>query len=68
MVLITVPIQIVWNIPDSSFITSMQTDEVTCRVVMVLGDYSNYLSGFIIMIISIDRMMAVRSPVAHRYY
>ena len=45
MVLITVPIQIVWNIPDSSFTTSMQTDEFTCRVVMVLGDYGNYLSG-----------------------
>ena len=66
MVLITVPIQIVWNVPDSSFTRPLQTDEVTCRVVMVLGDYGNYLSGFIIMIISIDRMMAVRSPVAHR--
>ena len=67
MVLITVPIQIVWNVPYSSFTTPMQTDEFTCRVVMVLGDYGNYLSGFIIMIISIDRMLAVRSPVAHRY-
>lgn len=42
-------------------------DNLACKMMMFFRVFGYYLSSFILVVISIDRMLAVLQPVAHRY-
>ena len=60
MILLQVPLEIAWNIT-----VSWMADDITCRIMMFLRILGFYLSGFIMMVISLDRLSAILFPLSH---
>ena len=55
-----VPLEIAWNIT-----VSWRADDVTCRIMVFFRIIGFYLSGFIMMVISLDRLSAILYPLSH---
>ena len=49
-----------------TYTVSWRADDLTCRVMVFVRIVGFYLSGFVMMVISIDRLMAIMHPVTHR--
>ena len=62
MILFQLPTEIVW-----SYTLLWEASGLACKVVAFLRMVGFHLSGFIMMVISIDRVLAVLSPVSHRW-
>ena len=62
MILFQVPLEMGWT-----YTVSWRADDLTCRVMVFVRIVGFYLSGFVMMVISIDRLMAIMHPVTHRY-
>ena len=61
MILLQVPLEIIWT-----YTVSWAADDVTCRISVFFRILGCYLSGFVLIVISLDRLYAVVSPLAHR--
>ena len=55
------PLEIFW-----SFTVSWKADDVTCRVMVFFRIVGFYLSGFVMIVISIDRLSAIKWPIMHK--
>ena len=62
VILFQLPTEIVW-----SYTLLWEASGLACKVVAFLRMVGFHLSGFIMMVISIDRLQAVFSPVTHRW-
>ena len=62
VILLQVPLEIGWT-----YTVSWAADDVTCRISVFLRIIGCYLSGFVLIVISLDRLYAVVYPIAHRY-
>ena len=60
VILLQVPLEIAWNIT-----VSWRADDITCRVMVFFRIIGYYLSGFIMMVISLDRLSAIMVPLSH---
>ena len=60
VILFQIPLEISWNIT-----VSWMADDITCRIMMFLRILGFYLSGFIMMVISLDRLSAILFPLSH---
>ena len=61
VILFQLPIEIAWT-----YTLFWEASELMCRLMAFLRMVGFYLSGFIMMVISIDRLMAIMSPMEHR--
>ena len=61
VILFQVPLEMGWT-----YTVSWRADDLTCRVMVFVRIVGFYLSGFVMMVISIDRLMAIMHPVTHR--
>ena len=61
VILLQVPLEIIWT-----YTVSWAADDVTCRISVFFRILGCYLSGFVLIVISLDRLYAVVSPLAHR--
>ena len=62
VILLQVPLEIAWNAS-----VSWKADDTTCRIMVFLRIVGFYLSGFIMIVISLDRFSAIMFPLSHRY-
>ena len=60
--MIQVPLEIAWTAT-----VSWQADDITCRIMVFFRIVGFYLSGFILIVISLDRLIAIWYPMKHRY-
>ena len=61
VILFQLPIEIGWT-----YTLFWESSELVCILMAFLRMVGFYLSGFIMMVISIDRLMAIMSPMEHR--
>ena len=61
VILLQVPLEIGWT-----YTVSWAADDVTCRLSVFIRIIGCYLSGFVLIVISLDRLYAVAYPLAHR--
>ena len=61
VILFQVPLEMGWT-----YTVSWRADDLTCRGMVFVRIVGFYLSGFVMMVISIDRLMAIMHPVTHR--
>ena len=61
VILLQVPLEIGWT-----YTVSWAADDVTCRLSVFIRIIGCYLSGFVLIVISLDRLYAVAYPIAHR--
>ena len=60
MILLQVPLEIAWCAT-----VSWEADDVTCRIMVFNRIVGIYLSGFIMIVISLDRLSAIMFPISH---
>ena len=61
VILIQVPLEIVWTATVSWF-----AGDFMCRIMVLLRIFGFYLSGFVMIVISLDRLSAILYPISHR--
>ena len=61
VILIQVPLEIVWTATVSWF-----AGDFMCRIMVLLRIFGFYLSGFVMIVISLDRLSAILYPITHR--
>jgi gonadotropin-releasing hormone receptor len=61
VILLQVPLEIAWTAT-----VSWMADDVTCRIMVFFRIVGFYLSGFIMIVISLDRLSAIMFPISHR--
>ena len=61
VILLQVPLEIAWTAT-----VSWMANDVTCRIMVFFRIIGFYLSGFILVVISLDRLSAIMFPISHR--
>ena len=61
VILLQVPLEICWT-----YTVSWLADDVTCRITVFFRILGCYLTGFIMIVISVDRLYAIVYPLTHR--
>ena len=61
VILLQVPLEKAWTAP-----VSWMANDVTCRSMVFFRIVGFYLSGFIMIVISLDRLSAIMCPISHR--
>ena len=61
VILIGIPLEIAWTST-----VSWWADWLTCKVMVSLRIFGYFLSGYILMAISMDRFSAIVFPISHR--
>ena len=62
VILFQVPLEVAWT-----YTVSWTADDITCRTMVFIRIIGFYLSGFIMIVISIDRLYAILYPFSHRH-
>ena len=60
VILLQVPLEIAWCAT-----VSWMADDITCRIMVFNRVVGIYLSGFIMIVISLDRLSAIMFPISH---
>ena len=60
MILLQVPLEIAWCAT-----VSWRAGDVTCRIMVFFRIVGFYLSSFVMIVISLDRLSAIMFPISH---
>ena len=61
VILLQVPLEIAWT-----FTVSWRASDLACKVLVFIRILGFYASGFILIVISLDRLSAITFPISHR--